>query len=192
MITAPTIHLRINSPGGDVWDGRAIATALRGHSAKVIAHVDALAASAATFAMMAADEVVISPGAMVMIHQASTMAYGNADEIRQTVALLEKVDGEIVSEYVRETGNTEDKVRAWMKATTWFNADEAIAAGFADRLEADGGGTAPTDQWDLSVFGLVEKSPGQPARAVAPEPDVGPDWQHARAHAARYLRTRGV
>src|SRR5699024_9441941 len=72
-----TIHLRINSPGGDVFDARAMQTALRGHRAHVIAHIDGLAASAASGIAMAADEIEIAEGGFLMIHNAWTLAMGN-------------------------------------------------------------------------------------------------------------------
>lgn len=161
-IKASTIHLRINSPGGDVFEGRAIATAIRAHGAKVVAHVDGLAASAASWIALAADEVEIAPGAMMMIHRASSIAWGNADDMLQLAALLEKIDGTLVDEYVRETGNTAENVRTWLDAETWFTAEEAVALGFADRLSEDA--PAVDNRWNLSAF------PGAPAAAPAAEP----------------------
>ena len=79
-----TIHLRINSPGGDVFEGRTIATALAQHPAKVIAHIDGQAASAATYVALAADEVEIAEGGFFMIHNAWTIAIG----ARVTVSML--------------------------------------------------------------------------------------------------------
>ena len=83
-ITAPTIHLRVNSPGGSVFAARAIEQAIREHSSTIIAHVDGLAASAASFLIMAADSVEMAPGSFIMIHKAWTFAYGNADDMIKT------------------------------------------------------------------------------------------------------------
>jgi ATP-dependent Clp protease protease subunit len=101
---AKTIHLRINSPGGDVFAARSMVTAIRGHQArKVIAHIDGLAASAASFVAIAAAEVVMTQGAMLMIHNAWSIAYGNKDDFLAMADLLEKIDESIVTDYERKT-----------------------------------------------------------------------------------------
>jgi ATP-dependent Clp protease, protease subunit len=154
-IDASTIHLRINSPGGDVFEARAMATALREHKAKVIAHVDGLAASCASWIALAGDEVEIARGAFFMIHRSWSFAMGNAEDLKTTAGVLEKIDDELVAEYVRETKSGEEQLRAWINAETWFTADEAVEHGFADRLAPD----APKDQttWDVSAFAHAPK-----------------------------------
>ena len=132
-VDAATIHLRINSPGGDVFAARAMKTALEQHPAKVVAHVDGLAASAASFLMLAGDEIEISDGAFVMIHLPWTYALGNADDLRASATVLDKVGEAITADYVRRTGKSADEVLAWMRAETWFTADEAVENGFCDR-----------------------------------------------------------
>lgn len=81
---APTIHLRINSPGGEVFAARAIEAAIRNHPARIVAHVDGYAASAASFVAVACDEVEIAPGGFFMIHKAWTFTAGNADDLLGT------------------------------------------------------------------------------------------------------------
>lgn len=103
-LEADTIHLRINSPGGSVFAGRAMETALRQHSAKVIVYVDGLAASAASFVAMAGDEIEMAQGAFFMIHKAWSMAWGNSDELRKEADLLDKVDGSLAKTYHDRTG----------------------------------------------------------------------------------------
>lgn len=164
-ITAPNIALRINSPGGDVFDGRAIATALREHPANVVAHVDGLAASAASFIALAADEVVMAPGAMMMIHRASSLGWGNAEDLLALAAVLAKIDDTLVADYVRETGNPADTVRAWIEAETWFTADEAVANGFADRISE--GAPAADNRWNLAPLGRPAGDDTEKARAEA-------------------------
>jgi ATP-dependent Clp protease protease subunit len=160
-ITAPVIRVRINSPGGSVFDGRAIHAALKAHPAHVIASIEGVAASAATFIALAADEVQMARGSLFMIHNAHTLAVGNAEELRSTAALLEKVDGTLVADYVAKTGATEEQVRAWMAAETWFSEEEALAAGFIDTI-TDG---TVTTHWDLSAYA---KAPASPAAVAAP------------------------
>lgn len=119
-IKAKTIHLRINSPGGSVMDAEAMRTAIAQHPSKVVAHIDGMAASAATSVAIAADEVEMSSGAWWMIHNAWGLVMGGAQEMRDYADLLEKINGNILAEYDRKTGKGEDQVRAWMDAETWF------------------------------------------------------------------------
>lgn len=129
-----TIHLRINSPGGSVFDAEAMRTAIAQHPAKVIAHIDGMAASAATSVAIAADEVEMSSGAMFMIHNAWGWAMGGAKEMRDYADLLEKINGNIRAEYGRKTGKGEDQLKEWMDAETWFTAEEALTHGFVDKI----------------------------------------------------------
>jgi ATP-dependent Clp protease protease subunit len=156
-ITASTIHLRINSPGGDVFDGRAIATAIAQHPSNVIAHVDGLAASAASYVAIAADSVEMAPGAFMMIHKAWTLAFGNADDLLSTAALLEKIDGSLVADYAKKTGQSASQIEQWMSAETWFTADEALENGFADSIAKEDDPECVDNAWDLSIFANAPK-----------------------------------
>lgn len=144
------VLLRINSPGGDVFEGRAMATAIQQHRGKVTAQIDGLAASAATYVATAAASTRISQGAFFMIHYAWTLAIGNADELETTAGLLRKVDGSIVNDYLNKTSQEEAQIREWMKAETWFTADEAVEYGFADSLLE--GQSAAANHWNLSAY----------------------------------------
>lgn len=164
-LTAPTIHLRINCPGGDVFAGRAIEQAIRAHASKIVAHVDGYAASAASFVAIAADEVEIAAGAFFMVHKSWTFAYGNADDLVDTADLLDKVDGTIVDSYALKTKADKDAIRQWMADETWFTGQEAVDAGFADRLAED----APKAErrWNLSAYKHAPKQGPQPEPAAA-------------------------
>ena len=148
-LTTPVIHVRINSPGGDVFDARAIATAISQHPSKIIAHVDGLAASAASYVAIAAAEVEMSPGSFLMIHRAWSMAFGNAEDLRATADVLEKIDGTLIEDYTKHTGQPTETVAAWLNAETWFTAEEAVTNGFADRVSED---PKASNRWDLSVY----------------------------------------
>lgn len=150
-ITAETIHLRIDSPGGDVFGARAMMTAIAQHPAKVIAHVDGLAASAATGICAACDEVEITQGAGFMIHNAWTIAIGNKSDMTKTGELLGKIDADLTNDYARRTGKDESEVVAWMDAETWFTADEAVANGFADR-KVEVVEKRSKNAWNLSAY----------------------------------------
>lgn len=133
-ITAKTIHLRINSPGGSVFDAEAIQTALQQHSARVVAHIDGMAASAATYIALAADEVEISDGGMFMIHNAWDVAVGNAGQMLYFADLLNKIDANILRDYQQKTSKSAEQIKEWMDAETWFNAEDALTNGFVDRI----------------------------------------------------------
>lgn len=135
-VTSPRIALHINSPGGDVWDGVAILNALIQHPAHVTAYVDGYAASIASVIAMGADEVEMGLGAQMMIHDASTFAFGNTTEVRAAADLLDKVSDNIAGVYAARTGQPAAHWRDLMRAETWFNADEAVDAGLAHRAVA--------------------------------------------------------
>lgn len=161
-IQGGTLHLRINSPGGDVFAAQAIVQAIRDTGAKVIAHIDGYAASAATVIATAADEIEMSDGAMYMIHCAWTVAFGNANDLLASAALLEKVDSVIAGQYAKRSGQSAADIKTLMDAETWFTAQEAVDAGLADRVAED----APevTATWDLSAYGKA------PAKVAAKAP----------------------
>lgn len=136
-IKAQNITLRINSPGGDVFDGVAIFNALRRHSATVTAYVDGIAASAASFIAMAADRVVMSPHSQMMIHEASGLVIGNADDMRQMSDILDKSSDNIAAIYAEKAGGTVEEWRARMKAETWMSDREAVDLGLADAIDGE-------------------------------------------------------
>lgn len=158
-ITAGTINLRINSPGGDVFAGRAINTALKQHKSKVIAHIDGLAASAATYVALGANEVRMSDGAFFMIHKGWTYMVGNADDCRTTADLLDKVDQSIANDYAKKTGIETDELISLMAAETWFTAEEAKEKGFVDAVFD---GDAVSNAYDLSEFSHAPEKIQQP------------------------------
>ncbi|KVF95402.1 hypothetical protein WJ21_21555 [Burkholderia vietnamiensis] len=157
-INGGTIHLRINSPGGDVFAAQAICAAIRDTGAKVIAHIDGYAASAATIIASAADEVEMSNGAMYMIHCGWTIAIGNSADMTAVAALLDKTDGVIASQYAKRSGKSADDMKTLMQAETWFTAEEAVEIGLADRIAESAEKVQAS--WDLSAY------------ANAPKPEV--------------------
>jgi len=155
-IKAKTIHLRINSPGGSVMEAEAIQTALQQHPARIIAHIDGWAASAATFVALAADEIEIADGGFFMIHRAWGVAIGNVDDMVELATILEKMDANISADYQRKTGASAEQIAEWMAAETWFSAAEALEHGFVDRIykpdesEDDDDQDGPKDSHDAA------------------------------------------
>lgn len=160
-----TINLRVNSPGGDVYDGVAIMNALRRHKANVIATVDGIAASAASFIIQAADEVIMGRGTELMIHEASAVAWGNAADMVEMAGHLDRISGTIAGLYAERAGGTVDEWRDAMKAETWYTADEAVKAGLADRVDGKEAKADATNRFDLSIFNHA-------GRRNAPAPTV--------------------
>jgi ATP-dependent Clp protease, protease subunit len=171
------VTLRINSPGGSVFGAQAMVAAMREYPSAITARVDSLAASAASVIAAEAASVEMAPGAMLMIHKSWGMAIGNADDMMATAALLEKIDGQIAASYARRGGDAD--WLALMAAETWFTADEAMAAGLADRV-IETNTQRPKAQWDLSAFA---RAPALPE----PAPSVADDM---RAHRLRQVAAR--
>lgn len=131
-ISAPTITVRINSPGGDVFDGLAIYSSLVAHPAKINTVVEGLAASAASFIMLAGDTVTMAENSFAMIHRAWGLAIGNAIDLRTLASTLDKIDGQLAEMYAKKTGKSKDDMTALMDAETWFTAAEAKDCGLCD------------------------------------------------------------
>lgn len=184
-IKASTIHLRVNSPGGDVFAAEAMCQALREHSAHIVAHIEGLAASAATCICCAADEVVMTPSSKYMIHKSWAMTIGNADDMRSMADLLDSCDASMIDGYVARSGNTKDKVAQWCTAETWFSAQQAIDAGFADRL-AEPNPARASAQWNLRAYAHVPndlvQTPAPPEPTDPAQPAHASDDHRFRQH----------
>ena len=159
-IDAGTIHLRIDSSGGDVFAARAMKTAIMQHKARVIAHVDGLAASAASFLAMGADEIEIVDGGFLMIHNARSfmdiLGYFSIEDLEKLLSdigkekdLHGKINDAIAADYVKKSEASKEQVQAWMNAETWFTAQEAVDNKLADRIYD---GEPVEGSYDLSVF----------------------------------------
>lgn len=137
QITAPVIDLHINSPGGLVFDGIAIYSALLNHPARVEVHVDGIAASAASFVAMAGDRVEMEKPAKLMIHDAGGLVLGNAADMREMADLLDELSDTIAGIYADRAGGTAARWREAMRAETWYSASAAVKAGLADAVAND-------------------------------------------------------
>jgi ATP-dependent Clp protease protease subunit len=128
------IDVRINSVGGDVFDGLAIYHSLRRHSAKKVVNVEGLAASSASLIAMAGDEIRMHTGSMMMVHDPWTIAMGSADDMIAVAEQLEKVTDGLVDVYAEKTGIDKKELRGIMRDETWMTATEAQERGFADTV----------------------------------------------------------
>lgn len=131
------IKVRINSPGGDVFAGLSIYNLLRDHNAKVTVEVTGLAASSASIIAMAADEIIMAEGSMMMIHNAWGMAVGNTHDMVETSQLLAKIDGQLAGIYAARTGIEEGEIMTMMNAETFMTHGEAVERSFADSVNAE-------------------------------------------------------
>ena len=140
-VTDSHIDLHISSPGGDVFEALTIMNALKEHPATKTVYIDGLAASAASFiAVGIGGEVIMRPGAEMMIHNAQGGAWGDMNDMHAIIERLESASATIADIYAAKTGTDAAEWRAAMDAETWFSADEALAAGLVDKVEAAGEG----------------------------------------------------
>ncbi|OSM04151.1 putative protease/scaffold protein [Magnetofaba australis IT-1] len=155
--------MRINSPGGSVFDGLAIHNALKRLDARVTVFVDGIAASIASVIAMAGDEVIMPENAMLMIHDPSGIVMGTASDMRSMAEALEKTKAGLVTAYREKSGLSDAEIEQIMANETWLTANEAVEKGFADRLEEPVKMAAYFDlsQYDNAPEQLIAKLPAQ-------------------------------
>lgn len=129
-----TINVRINSQGGDVFDGITIYNQLRNSPARVEVDIDGGALSIASVIAMAGEEVRMAANAMMMIHEPWTGFRGNATEMRAMADRLDKVKDNLALTYSKRRDLNIDEVEAMMTDETWMKADEALRLGFIDKI----------------------------------------------------------
>lgn len=129
-----TIDVRINSYGGDVFDGLAIYNQLVQHKATITTHIDGVAASIASVIAMAGKEIRIAESGWLMIHDAWGMAVGNAAVLRDLAGRLDAVSQQLAGVYAARTGRDQDEIRSWMAEEKWFSAGDALDAGMATAM----------------------------------------------------------
>lgn len=161
------ITVWINSPGGDVFAAAQIYNMLMEYTGKVNVKIDGLAASAASVIAMAGGDVYMSPVSMLMIHNPSTIAIGDSEEMLRAKALLDEVKESIINAYELKTGLSRTKLSHLMDAESWMNANKAIELGFADKIMFMESETP--DLTDSLIFSrmavtnsLISKLPKQP------------------------------
>lgn len=159
------LSVHINSPGGDAFAGVAIMNALRDHKANVHVIVDGIAASAASIIAMGGDKITMNLGSQMMVHDASTYAYGDASELRRQAETLDGISNSIADVYAARAGGTAEEWRAIMREETWYSAAEAVEAGLADTID-----TATKAQ--LANDNIVNRFPNWEAANIPAEPET--------------------
>jgi ATP-dependent protease ClpP protease subunit len=164
-VTASKILLRVNSPGGSVTEGIAIANALRSHPASVTVQVDGIAASIASVIAMAGDRVVMMPNSLLMVHEASGLCAGAAADMIKMAEVLDKISDNIAGAYAARAGGTEAEWRQVMRDETWYRGEEAVAAGLADEVvpapKRGDGEPEMRQQFDLTAYGYTGPAPAK-------------------------------
>lgn len=148
------ILIKLNSPGGDVFEGIEIYNYIKNHEQPVTVEIMGVAASAASIIAMGADKIIMNTGTSLMIHEASTWTFGNKSDIQKTLNALETIDDSLVAIYAERTGIETDEIKDLLNAETWFTAEEAVNKGFADEVKAK----AKEEQEDETEEGKVENS----------------------------------
>lgn len=180
-IDTTRINLHINSPGGSVFDGVSIYNALRDHPARVDTIIDGVAASAASFIAQAGDSITMNRGSEMMVHNAHGLAAGDSNTMREMVDILDRQNTKIAKIYASQAGGTLDHWLAAMDAETWYDPEEAVAAGLATKavIDHDGADTpksarasAESMLWAQYKFGSRADA-GPPAMwDPTPEPEA--------------------
>ncbi|OCA97868.1 head maturation protease, ClpP-related [Clostridium beijerinckii] len=124
----------INSPGGDVFAASQIYNMLKEYNGKVTVKIDGIAASAASVIAMAGNEILMSPVAMMMIHNPATVIFGDALDLQSGIDMLSEVKESIVNAYEQKTKLPRNKISKMMDAETWFSSNKAVELGFADKV----------------------------------------------------------
>lgn len=162
------IDVHINSPGGSVFEARAIISTLRQRAGGFNTFVDGVAASAASWIATAGKKSTMAKGSFLMIHPSMGMAIGNAVEMRSLADVLEKIDKSIVDEYVAKTGLERNAILEWFNKETWFTDSEAVENKFIDGIAGDAVG----NKWNMAgAFNNVPEALTQTA-----SDEDGFDW----------------
>ena len=161
----------INSPGGNVFAAAEIYTMLKDYKGSITVKIDAIAASAASVVAMAGDVVQMSPVAMLMIHDPSTVAMGNTKDMEKAIEVLNEVKESIINAYASKSGLSHARIANLMSNETWMNAKKAVELGFADEV----------------LFEAKQKASEEPEQTSDEEPGEGEEKQSIQKDAAGHL-----
>jgi ATP-dependent Clp endopeptidase proteolytic subunit ClpP len=185
------IQLRVNSPGGEVWEGLAILNALRAHPAKVTAIVEGVAASAASFIAAGCDELEMAPNSELFVHRAWGLVIGNAEDMAKMAADLDHEDRNLASIYAAKAGGTVEGWLAVMSADTAYSAQEAVDAGLADQVGPTAVDEKAKNRFDLKIFNAGGRwAPAASVSAPPPSPRPAPGQKGASGMDLTAIRAR--
>ncbi|MGM7682651.1 head maturation protease, ClpP-related [Cytobacillus sp. Hm23] len=151
------INIHINSPGGDAFMGIAIYNRLKRHQGKVTIYVDGWACSAASVIAMAADDLIMGLGSMLMIHEASNIVWGTKTDMRKEADVLDELEEGIVDIYMTKANVDREEIRSKVDAETWFSARKAVDIGFASQAEGAEDDNDDDNNASNSVLNLEQK-----------------------------------
>ena len=184
------IDLRLNSPGGSVFDAVAIYNALKRHAGDITVWIDGIAASAASYIAMAGNTIVMPENSFLMIHDPSGLVMGTAEDMRSTAEALDKVKGSLIQGYASKSGKGDEEIAALMAAETWLDAKDALDLGFIERIAEP---VKLAASFDVARFRNappeVVEAASEPVEPVAAEPKTEgvedantlPDHEHPAA-----------
>tara|TARA_R110000796_G_scaffold173868_1_gene290811 strand:+ start:3578 stop:4516 length:939 start_codon:yes stop_codon:yes gene_type:complete len=178
-----TLHVRINSPGGSVFEGVAIANLLKAHKAKVITYNDSLCASIATIIFLAGDERYVADNSLFMVHKPSSLVWGTSEEMRKEADVLDMIEGTLLTTYEKASTLGRPELEALLEAETFLSAADTIANGFAQAEFESSKMAAKADRskFDLTAFANAPApapaapSKKSPSASESSEPTKGPE-----------------
>ena len=176
------LNVHINSPGGDVFEAAAIYNMLKRHKATVTAHIDGLAASAASIIAMAADHVVMPSNSMLMIHNAWTIGMGNHNDFRKQADDLEKINNSVAKQaYLSKSSKLDEaELTRLMDDETWLSANEALEMGLADEVIAAVPVAASLTKEHIARYknapAAVTTSPEEPKKAASEPANIDKEY----------------
>lgn len=183
-IASKDVTLTVNSPGGSLFDGLAIYTAMAASGKNITGKVLGLAASAASLLLMACNRIEMPKNTHLMIHKAGGGSYGNADDMRAMASVLDSLDASIAATYAARSGQTEDAIKAMLdQGDTWLSADEAVKLGLANEATELVKITAEFDLDKLPEAVRASMTPPAPAPALAAPPALAARIEAAAAAA---------
>lgn len=160
------INVRINSPGGEVFNGITIYNVLKNHPARIEVDIDGLAASIASIIAMAGDQIRMAKNAMMMVHGANSIAFGTAEDLRKKADLMDQVNENLIQTYVDRTGLEHGKVESMLDEETWMRSDEAMRLGFIDEITEELQMAASVDRaWFKKPPKSTQRMPAPPSNA---------------------------
>jgi ATP-dependent Clp protease protease subunit len=163
----------LNSPGGDCIAASQIYAMLMDYKGNITVKIDGLAASAASVIAMAGTQVLMAPTALIMLHNPSTIAWGDSEEMLRAKALLDEVKKSIINAYQIKTSQSRDSLSEMMDAETWLSANKAVELGFADGVLEDAKRAKPAGAYAFSRWAVTNSLLDKVRAKIKPNTPTG-------------------